>query len=326
MKAERMMCALLLLQSRGQLASSALAAELEVSERTVHRDMEALSAAGVPVYAVRGVQGGWRLEESWRTEVPGLSEAELRALLMVQPQAAGHPRLAAAAETAYQKLIASLPVAMRRQAVMMRERLHVDPAGWHMSNEDLSMLPLVQEAVAQDRRLRFVYIRSDGDKAQRIADPLGIVAKGATWYLVARTGKGMRTYRISRMSEIEVSARSFKRPAGFQLRAYWENSTAEMQQRRGRFEATLAMTEQAAASLGTWLELKPSANVTTEMMPPGWVVMQTAFDNMEHARFVILGFGARMLALEPQALRMSIEKEARGIVALAASRKRRRKR
>ena len=319
MKADRMMCALLLLQSRGQLSSSTLAAELEVAERTVHRDMEALSAAGVPVYAVRGSQGGWRLDENWRTEVPGLNEAELRALLMVQPRAAGHPRLAAAAETAYNKLIASLPVAMRQQAMAMRERLHVDPAGWHMTNEDLSMLPLVQEAVARDRRLRFAYVRVDGEKAQRTVDPLGIVAKGASWYLAARTAKGMRTYRISRMSEIEVSARSFKRPVRFQLSEYWKDSTAEMQRRRNRFEVTLAMTEQAAASLATWLELKPAADVAAPMLDEGWVAVRAGFDNPEHARFVILGYGARAWVLAPDALRTMVEEEARGIVALAES-------
>ncbi|HTJ29453.1 MAG TPA: WYL domain-containing protein [Acidobacteriaceae bacterium] len=326
MKAERMMCALLLLQTRGQLSSSALSAELEVSERTVHRDMEALSAAGVPVYAMRGAQGGWRLDENWRTEVPGLTEAELRALVMVQPRAAGHPRLAAAAERAYQKLIASLPVTMRQQAAAMRERLHVDPTGWHMTNEDLSMLPLVQEAVAQDRRLRFTYVRVDGEKAQRTVDPLGIVAKGASWYLAARTAKGMRTYRISRMSEIEVSLRSFQRPLRFQLDVYWRNSTAEMQRKRHRFEATLAMTPQAAGSLGTWLELKPVTEAVPGKLAEGWVAMRAGFESMEHARFVVLGFGARMRVLDPETLRSTVEEEAREIVKLAGSTRKRKKR
>ncbi len=137
------------------MTGRALAERLEVSQRTMHRDMEALSAAGVPVTALRGAQGGWQLEKGWRTQVPGLDAAELRALLMAQPRALSEPRLAAAAERALGKLMASLPGAMREQAVAMRERLHVDANDWRPVSEDLSMLPAVQDAVARDCRLSF---------------------------------------------------------------------------------------------------------------------------------------------------------------------------
>ena len=144
MKGTRLLSELMLLQAHGRLSCRELAERLEISERTAHRDMEALSAAGIPVFALRGAQGGWELAKGWRTKVPGLDEAELRGLLMAQPSALGDPRLVAAAERAFGKLMAALPGSMREQAESMRARLHVDPSGWRPSSENLSMLPIVQ--------------------------------------------------------------------------------------------------------------------------------------------------------------------------------------
>ena len=179
MKADRLLSALLLLQSRGRVTGREMAERLEVSGRTVHRDMEALGAAGVPVYALRGSRGGWQLDEDWRTQVPGLDEAELRALLMAQPRLLGDARLAAAAERALGKLMASLPVSMRAQANSIRQRLHIDTTGWRGLTETVDALPVVQEAVARDRKLTFHYRKPDGERSERTVDPLGLVAKGA---------------------------------------------------------------------------------------------------------------------------------------------------
>src|SRR5215470_2091951 len=202
MRADRLLSELLLLQAHGRMTGRELARKLEVSERTVHRDMEALSSARVPIFALRGPQGGWQLDEDWRTQVPGLDEVELRAFLMVQPRVIGDKRLAAAAERALSKLMAALPVSMREQAASIRQRLYVDPTGWHGSNEDLSMLPTVQHAVARDRKLKIRYRKPKENEttlSERIVDPLGLVAKGRSWYLVANTARGYRTYRVSRI-------------------------------------------------------------------------------------------------------------------------------
>ncbi|MGH9332908.1 MAG: helix-turn-helix transcriptional regulator, partial [Vicinamibacteria bacterium] len=136
MRADRLLSLLLLLQGHGRMTGRELAKRLEVSERTVHRDMEALGAAGVPVFALRGSHGGWQLDEDWRTRVPGLDGAELRALLMAQPRVLGDARLARAAERALDKLLASLPVSLRQQAASIRQRLHVDTTGWSGATED----------------------------------------------------------------------------------------------------------------------------------------------------------------------------------------------
>ena len=320
MKASRLMSALMLLQAHGQLSERELSERLEVSQRTVHRDMEALCIAGVPLTAMRGAQGGWQLQKGWRTQVPGLDEPELRALLMTQPRALGDPRLSAAAERAFGKLMAALPVSMRRQAEAMRERLHVDHTGWHPSTEDLSMLPMVQDAVARDCRLTFDYTRADGETSARTVDPLGLVAKGSTWYLVARTAKGLRTYRVSRMRTVTVLATSFKRPAKFDLGKYWRESTARLEQARQTYEVTLMMAPSAATSLSQWRNAASAEGaVAKRLIPEGWVALRVGFEGEEQARFIILGFGPKVRVLEPEALRERVLADARAIAGTAST-------
>lgn len=314
MKADRLLSALLLLQAKGRVTSRELSDRLEVSQRTVHRDMEALSAANVPISALRGSQGGWQLEPGWRTQVPGLDETELRALLMTQPRALGDPAMRAASERAFGKLMAALPSRLREQAAAISERLLIDPTGWHASTEDLSMLPIVQDAVARDCRLTFDYTRADGQTGPRTVDPLGLVSKGIAWYLVARAPNGFRTYRVSRMRAATPLAQTFERPANFKLSAYWETSTAAFQENRAPFEATIAAAPQAARSLRGWCATTPSENPPTQTFPEGWETLRIRFEGEEHARFLILGFGPRVRVLEPATLREKIQAEATALL------------
>jgi predicted DNA-binding transcriptional regulator YafY len=315
MKSDRLLSALLLLQARGRVTERELAERLEVSQRTVHRDMEALSAARVPISAVRGAQGGWELEKGWRTQVPGLDEGELRALLMAQPRTLGHSRLAAAAESALNKLMASLPVPMQAQAAAMRERLHVDPTGWRGTGEDLSMLAAVQEAVAADRKLAFDYTRADGQKAPRTVEPLGVVAKGMTWYLVARGANGLRTYRVSRMAGVTVLAGRFERPASFDLADYWKASTAQLEEKRSRFEATLCLSPGAATRLSEWGATRQvDVAARRDSQPENWVTLTATFDGEDEAKFIVMGLGSRVRVIAPESFRLRIVKEARAAV------------
>lgn len=239
MRADRLLSALLLLQARGQMTGRELSKHLEISERTVHRDMEALSAAGVPVFALRGAHGGWQLDENWRTQVPGLDEAELRALLMAQPRALGDQQLAAAADRAIGKLMASLPQQLRERAATIRDRLYIDTTGWRGTTENLSMLSIVQDAVARDRKLAFWYWRAGRERVERTVDPLGLIAKGSTWYLFAGTDRGFRTYRISRMEEAKLLDEPSERPPNFNLEASWKLSAEEFKDEVNReIEAT----------------------------------------------------------------------------------------
>jgi predicted DNA-binding transcriptional regulator YafY len=315
MKADRMMSVLLLLQARGQVTERELAEQLEVSQRTIHRDLEALSAARVPVSAVRGAQGGWQLEKGWRTRVPALEEAELRALLMAQPRALGTPRLAAAAQSALDKLMAAMPEPMKAQAAAMQQRLHVDPTGWRDRGEDLSMLSLVQDAVARDRKLSFDYTRADGERSSRTVDPLGIVSKGLSWYLVARTQKGMRTFRVSRMERVTVLAVQFERPARFDLASHWLSSTTELDNKRASYPAVLSLTPEAARRIGTWCVAKQATGAVAKKAGEGRAVLQVNFDDESEARFIVLGLGSAVRVLEPDSLREWVDSEARAIAA-----------
>ena len=340
MKADRLLSALMLLQGHGRLTGRELAKRLEVSERTVHRDMEALSAAGVPVFALRGAQGGWQLAEGWQTSVPGLEEQELRALLMAQPpRVLGDLRLASAAERAMGKLMASLPASMRQQAVTIRERLFIDVEGWRGSRENLSMLPMVQEAVWRDRQLAIRYARrprpggrdnaarprgrqprglrdaraASRDGAERIVHPLGLVAKGSAWYLVANTADGFRTFRISRIECATILEDACARPADFDLATHWKNSTTTYQDSLSRYDVTLRVEPRAAAWLKQWRSAW-LAEPMGEADADGWVTCRVQFDCEDEACFVVLGFGQRAEVLAPLSLRDRILAEADGIV------------
>jgi predicted DNA-binding transcriptional regulator YafY len=310
MKSRRLMSALLLLQSQGRLSTRQIAERLEISQRTAHRDMESLCIAGVPLIVHRGAQGGWELQKGWRTKVPGLDAAELQSLLMIQPSALGDRRLGAAAQRAYDKLMASLPKATRAQAETMRARLHIDPTGWRLASEDLSMLPIVEEAVTRNCRLTFVYARPDGDSNSRTVDPLGLVCKQAIWYLVADTTKGLRTYRISRMRDAVVLALAAKRPAKFDLAQYWKSSTAALQEQKQRISATLALSPKAVKSLRPWCAMVPASGLSVERsLPPDWLAFEVKFGTDEDARFVMLGLGASARVLAPRRLRLEIAAE-----------------
>jgi predicted DNA-binding transcriptional regulator YafY len=302
MRADRLLSILLLLQAQGRLTGRALAKRLEVSARTVHRDMESLSAAGVPVFALRGCQGGWQLDEGWRTRVPGLDAAELRALLMAQPRVLGDAPLARAAERALDKLMAALPASLREQAASIRQRLHVDTTGWSGVAESLSALPIVQDAVSRDRKLEIRYRAPGKERVERVIDPLGLVAKGSAWYLVARTPDGYRTYRVSRIEQAKLLEAPCERPPDFDLAAYWKSSTEELRKARTRYEATLRLEPRAAQSLAEWRTTSP---VPAEggSDPEGWVTLRVQFDDEEHARFMALGLGPRVEVLEPASLR-----------------------
>lgn len=311
MKSDRLLSALLLLQAHRRMSGRDLAERLEVSERTIHRDMESLSAAGIPVSALRGAKGGWRLEPGWRTQVPGMDAAELDALLMAQPRSLGDPRLAAAAERAFQKVIASLSGPMRLRAEAIRERLHIDATGWRPATEDLSLLSAVQSAVAADCKVSFDYTRADGESGPRTVDPLGLVAKGSSWYLVARAPRGLRTYRVSRMKALTPLKIPCERPPGFNLAAYWKHSTAQLEQQRGRYEAILLLDEQAARRATAWwaAESVPA----TPLPPPGWSKLRVRFESEEQARFVALGFGPSARVISPPSLRHKVVEDARAV-------------
>jgi predicted DNA-binding transcriptional regulator YafY len=311
MKSERLLSALMLLQAHGRLSTREIAERLEVSQRTAHRDMEALCMAGIPLIAHRGAQGGWELQRGWRTRVPGLDDAELQGLLMVQPSALGDRRLAAAAQRAFDKLLAALPASMKLQAESIRARLHIDPTGWRLSSEDLSMLPVVQDALALDCKLTFLYTRADGETSTRTVDPLGIVCKQTAWYLIARAATGMRTYRVSRMRDAVALALTFERPANFDLAAYWKGTTARLKDEKQSVSVTLAISPKGVLAIQRWCPMVPVPNPAESSLPTDWAIYEVEFENYHQARFVVLGLGSNAVALAPEDFSAEIKAQIR---------------
>ncbi|MDE3195003.1 MAG: WYL domain-containing protein [Acidobacteriota bacterium] len=270
----------------------------------MHRDMEALSVAGVPVYAVRGAQGGWELDEDWRTRVPGLDDAELSALLMSQPCAIGNPRLAAAAERAIAKLMAAMPDSLRGRANAIRQRLYVDPTGWHGWGENLAFLPIVQDAVSGDRRLKIEYWKAGRDLVERTVDPLGLVVKGVAWYLFAGTPKGTRSYRVSRIVAATLLDERCARPPDFDLAAAWNASAEAFQLSRPRCSAVLAVEVSAVRMMQFW---RPGSDAG--MTSDGRTKLRVEFGDEGEACFTVLGLGTRAEVLAPASLRRRVANE-----------------
>lgn len=273
----------------------------------------------MPVFALRGSRGGWQLDEDWRTRVPGLDEAELRALLMAQPRVIGDARLARAAERALDKLMAALPVSMRERAASIRQRLYVDTKGWHGTTEDLEALPIVQEAVARDRKLWIRYLKAGRERVERTVAPLGLVAKGTTWYLVAGTPDGFRTYRVSRIQQARLLELPCERPADFDLAEYWESSTRRFLEGRQRYEATLRLEPRAADEMKMWRLASPVPE-GQGADPEGWTTLRVQFDDEEQACFVVRGLGSRVDVIEPSGLRDRIAADAAAVVERARAR------
>jgi len=315
MKASRLLSELMLLQARGRVSTREVAARMEISPRTAHRDMEALSAAGIPVVAWRGAQGGWELDPGWRAKVPSLDEHELRAILLAPAASSGGRTLVAAAERALNKLVSSLPAGVREQAISLRARVHVDPAGWQPWQEDLSALPVVQEALTLDRKLSFLYRGREGGEKARIAAPLGMVCKVGSWYLVARAGRGLRTFKVSRMANTVMLAERFPRPARFNLAAYWRKTTAHWESLQGKFPAVLGLSAEAAAALAQWRPVEAAAPARkAPPLPAGWAWYRTHFDDERQALFVALGLGTSAVVQEPRELRERVRREAQALL------------
>ncbi len=210
LRADRLLSILLLLQIHWRMTARELADKLEVSERTIHRDMEALSISGVPVMAERGTGGGWTLPKGYQTDLTGLSQPEIRSLFLGKPsRLMTDLGMHKVSETALTKLMAALPPIQPSGAEYARQRIYVDTANWRRCGEDISLLPTLQDAIWQERKLLFTYQRSEGSISERVADPLGLVAKGNIWYLVAAVAVEPRTYRVSRIRSATVAGGAF---------------------------------------------------------------------------------------------------------------------
>ena len=315
MRADRLLSILLLLQVHQRMTANELAKRLEVSERTIHRDMEALGIAGIPVCAERGSNGGWSLLEEYRTNLTGLNETEVQALFLTRPaHLLADLGLHKAAEAGIIKLFAAIPSINRRDAEYVRQRIHIDSTGWHHSEEDISALSILQEAIWQERSLAMTYQRGDNSVVERVVDPLGLVAKGSTWYLVAAVEREVRTYRVSRVSSAKLTEQSFVRPQDFDLVAYWTRSATHFVSNLPRYPVKVRIAPELLEkiySAGRYARIEHMEQAEED----GWIPLHLLFEMEAAACGYILSFGTRVEILEPLELREKVIALAQSVAA-----------
>jgi predicted DNA-binding transcriptional regulator YafY len=320
MQADRLLALLLLLQSDGRTSAASLGRQLEVSTRTIYRDLDALSAAGVPVYAERGRNGGCLLMPGFRTDVTGMTAGEARALFVFAgrglPGGLGHePDL----KSALRKLLAAVPDAHRSAAVRARDRVVVDPTGWSRESEPVPHLAAVQEAVWLDRQVRIRYRSSDAPQARELTvDPYGLVAKAGTWYLIGAEDGEPRLFRASRIEAADVTSTDTRRPAGLDLEALWLELRRRFDERGGEGLAVSALVR--TESLARFLRMSAGPTIDPARQQEhtedrSWTEVALRFRGEGPAVAFLLGFGGEVEVLEPPSMRKAMAAAAQAIVA-----------
>jgi predicted DNA-binding transcriptional regulator YafY len=309
MKAERLLSLLLTLQIRKRVTAKELAQQFEVSERTIYRDIVALSLAGAPVFCERGPHGGCGILPNYRTTVPSMTIQEIRTIFP-----SGMPQILSALgmddvmERATLKLQAALPDAQRLDAEHTRQRLHIDPVGWNHTQESTPQIDAVQAAVWNERKLRMVYRRSDGSVNERVVEPLGLVAKAGIWYLIGKGDGSIRVFRVGRILKANVLDEPCIRPEGFDLATFWRESCAQFRATLPRYPVTVriapALVPFLAQTFGEEVA-RQIADIPRDSSSE-WKTVSLVFESYEAARSRIMSVGARIEIVEPVELRAGI--------------------
>ncbi|MEJ3745916.1 WYL domain-containing protein [Actinomycetes bacterium KLBMP 9797] len=317
MRADRLLSIVLLLQSRGQLTAGQLAAEVEVSVRTIYRDVLALGTAGIPIY---GDAQGYRLVDGYQTQLTGLTADEARSLVLAGlPGAAADLGLAEAVAAAQLKLSAALPQALRERATRMRQRFHLDAPGWYHDGDDTDHLATVADAVWRQHALAVRYDSWSGVVDHRL-EPYGLVLKAGKWYLVARGARGVRTFRVSQIQELTVLPDQFAWPDGFDLAAHWREHVIEFRARLHQGEALVRFAPEALDRVAHLLGRAVADAVSAgEPQPDGWVLARVPIESDSHAEGQFLRLGAQVEVLAPAALRRRLATTAAALATLYGS-------
>ncbi len=308
MRADRLLSILLLLQTRGRMSARLLAGELEVSERTIYRDIVALSTAGVPVYGEAGPDGGYQLLDSYRTSLTGLSESEARALFMLN-MAGPLAKLGLSQDlkAAMLKLTAALPESRRQDEERVRQRFFIDSSWWSQAEEPLPHLQTIQQAAWEDRKLAITYIPLFDVQIERVVDPYGLAAKSGSWYLVFARGGRVRALRVDDLLDARLFTEKFERPVDFDLERFWKGWCAEEEQRYSGYPVTVRVTRKAQAALIRRFGARARGQL--EDAPEGddgSRILTLYFRWIDEARDRLLPFGSGVEVLEPYTLRASI--------------------
>lgn len=302
MKADRLISLLLLLQSRRQCSARVLAERLEVSERTIYRDVDALCAAGVPIYAERGVNGGIVLSDGYRHALTQFSEEEVRALFISGATPLADLGLERGFNRALEKLHGGLADMQRRAAEKSRSRIHLDTRRWNQPEPPRALLTALRRAVWDDRRLRIRYEDRNKAGSTRVIDPLGLVSKAGVWYLVARHDKEFRSFRVERISSADELAEHFARPQEFDLERYWSESSARFAQasRSADCIVTLRAPHDALDRITAYWPAEIVSRRTRD------AVVRVTFPGSEIAVFHLIAWSDAASLLEPAELRDAV--------------------
>ncbi len=318
MRASRLLSLLMLLQSRGRVSAQVLAEALEVSVRTIHRDVDELSAAGVPIWADRGRLGGFQLQPGWRTRVDGLTAPEAQAMFLGGlPGPAAELGLGEAMASAQLKLLAALPDGWREDARRVSARFHLDPIDWYRGPSATDHLPAIAQAVWGERRVALRYESWKGEVSRRV-DPLGLALKAGIWYLAAQVGNGVRTYRLSNILDLVVTDESFERPADFDLATWWQASTKRFEKELAVDTAQLRVTPaglKALRDLGASVAQAAEASASAPD-EAGWRRVTIPIESIAHAAAQVLRLGAQAEVLKPAALRRELRERIEAVAAL----------
>ncbi|WP_433516800.1 helix-turn-helix transcriptional regulator [Nonomuraea sp. CA-143628] len=308
MRASRLVSLLLLLQTRGRMTAQELAERLEVSVRTIYRDVESLHTAGIPLYGDAGPRGGYQLLDGYRTRLTGLTTDEAESLFLAGlPGPAAELGLAAVVTAAQLKLMAALPVELRDRAGRIQERFHLDAPTWYRDAQPVTHLPAVADAVWNERVLEVRYRRWKApQEVERRLEPYGLVVKAGRWYLVARSGEQVRTYRVSQILRLHALPERFTRPDDFDLGAYWQAYLAEFEARLRWGEAVARLSPQGMRLLANLMTPGVAAAAKESARPPdgeGWTQVTVPIESIEHAAGEFLRLGTDVEVLAPAELR-----------------------
>jgi predicted DNA-binding transcriptional regulator YafY len=302
MRADRLVAVLMLLQTRGRITAAEVAAELEISERTARRDLDALAMAGLPVYSQPGRNGGWELLGGARTDLSGLNAAEARALFLVAGPSPATPELKAA----LRKLVRALPEPFRADAQAAATAVVVDPNGWGRTTPTRappSFLDTLQLAVIEGDQVELGYVARDRASSTRVVHPLGLAAKGSTWYLVADTDAGLRTFRVDRVTAVDRTGEKVVRPDGFDLAEAWRLISAKVDELRVPVRARAAANPDAIRLLRWVLDTEIRVGPAR---PDGRIDIEVAGEGVDAIAGQLAGFGARVEVFEPVEVRQEL--------------------
>lgn len=312
MRADRLLKLMLYLQVHGKATTENLAAELDVSRRTVLRDIDALSSAGIPIYTVSGHGGGVSLDENYRLRLTGLKEKELQALII-----SNNTSLLAdigfddAAKASLLKVLGSIPSVHEKTARDIQNRILIDPIAWWRHNYAETCLNDLKQATFQDKLIDIDYLKHNGDILQRHVAPYGLVAKGSVWYLIAAHEDKYRSYRVSRIRRVLVLPQTFQRDPQFDLETYWQNSIASFVSNHAAYSFTARISD-AKSSFVEWYT--PGYYHIIQHSEDGWFIAQFEVESIEVALMLMFALGEQAEIIDPPQLHEAYTTQLRNVL------------